>query len=205
MVYPITCLPYGLRRRMSELATPIERYDLQVAAGQMNICPPRLQTIRTMDTAIQFKMENSILTVSEIMNDYQAKPFPVNEDDLIFCKKSVGFVNMRSEDLENPIFNNFKFDITVISFSDCDASANFYREVAAFTKTKPVHLCIFTNSTISFKDVFDAFPGTTKLSLKATLPNGWRSDLFRHQKSKSLTVFYQNGPNEGMGGFTLEK
>uniref|UniRef100_A0A7E4VX69 F-box domain-containing protein n=1 Tax=Panagrellus redivivus TaxID=6233 RepID=A0A7E4VX69_PANRE len=182
MPYPIARLPYGLRRRLSELATPAERYNLQVAAGSMDICPPRLQTVKTTQN-LEFMMLG-FLAIAEILPTKRRRLLDVSPDDLVVCNGNALFYNMRVDDLEAPICSQFMLYPEGVNFLGCDDSAEFYQKVSTMTNFGAKRIHIANHSKICFEIVFEAFPKTNFLWLYTVLPDGWMTDIVKHQKTR---------------------
>uniref|UniRef100_A0A7E4VVB9 F-box domain-containing protein n=1 Tax=Panagrellus redivivus TaxID=6233 RepID=A0A7E4VVB9_PANRE len=198
MVYQIAKLPYGLRRRLGELGTPAERFNLQHAAGDVAICPPKLQSVHFENDCF-IRYENGALIVSQdrIVN----KPFITDENsDALFCPSWVTIAGVNPEDISFDFKPNFIMEPESMTLRKCSYSANFFMDLASKIDTSSVQfLQVFQqtgSNVLKIADLFANFPKLTCLSLSnVVLSSTWMRDILKSQKRRldSLSI---TGPVE---------
>uniref|UniRef100_A0A7E4W8V7 DUF295 domain-containing protein n=1 Tax=Panagrellus redivivus TaxID=6233 RepID=A0A7E4W8V7_PANRE len=155
MPYPIAKLSYGLRSRLSVLTTPVERYNLQIAAGGAGICPPKLQLCKIVQNVhpfAVFKEDDLFVCTGDriiLANIENAAPHqPHLFVHIIFAPNSLSIFNYKSSKTLRSFLNPNTCTKSILKF-----------EISSWFEQP--ELC----QDIDFEDVYATFPRLQMLSI----------------------------------------
>uniref|UniRef100_A0A7E4V908 FBA_2 domain-containing protein n=1 Tax=Panagrellus redivivus TaxID=6233 RepID=A0A7E4V908_PANRE len=207
MPYPISNLPYGLRCRLSDLSTPVERYNLQIAAGDVSICPPKLQIVQEKLQKLHFGCKDGTAFAYKDTHYYDylnAMPIQtVNDNIFIYTGHKIDLYDLTAEAPKSNIFGHFVCNAHTLSILNCHLSKPFYEMVKVmFQKTLFID---FTShvpiSTINFTDLLTALPNVPIIYSMRCHNSNWVSEILQVKKHSLMRLSLGYDRVEQFDGF----
>uniref|UniRef100_A0A7E4V6E5 F-box/LRR-repeat protein 12 n=1 Tax=Panagrellus redivivus TaxID=6233 RepID=A0A7E4V6E5_PANRE len=208
MSYPLAKLSYGLRCHLNDLTTPVERYNLQIAAGGASFGPPKLQTFREPIINPKFLCKNGIvlkyIEAGQLIEVTEA-------DGLAMCKNVIHLRDCDIQALKSELFGHFLFQANHVQLSACSISNTFYKTLGfMMPKTKNISILGYRKARkshiLNLTHLLTAFPHLQRLCIeKCPISTNWMAEIQKVRKRSLMDLTIHSDCLEDCGDIDYNK
>uniref|UniRef100_A0A7E4W9Q1 F-box domain-containing protein n=1 Tax=Panagrellus redivivus TaxID=6233 RepID=A0A7E4W9Q1_PANRE len=186
MSFRLSTLPYGLKRRLHELAKPYEVLQLQEASETCagGFCPRPFRRRFRRDASVTIEFKDGAL---------KARDGNANGADYVVCERQLTLQGLTAEHFASDAICWPKLVLRprIVTISYCELSPEFMAQMASLIQSTAKEVS-FRNctGTVDFEALFKAFPNVDELKIVGGFAKTWAADIPKHQKCslKSLEL-----------------
>uniref|UniRef100_A0A7E4V046 BACK domain-containing protein n=1 Tax=Panagrellus redivivus TaxID=6233 RepID=A0A7E4V046_PANRE len=167
MPYPIAKLNENYRWRLTDLATPVERYNLQIADGNDLLIPSTLVQFRkTSNLQLYCNDGKPSFTVNHI--EPAATYLDLHGEDYVLCCESFfTLCGATILDLDSDTFRNVLLRPTVLHFESCYITVPFLAKMAKLLSAPAVETIeVIAHQALNLSDILVTFPNAYELTVR---------------------------------------
>uniref|UniRef100_A0A7E4VRU5 LRR containing protein n=1 Tax=Panagrellus redivivus TaxID=6233 RepID=A0A7E4VRU5_PANRE len=169
MVYTLSNYSYSFIRRLRELATPLEAYNLQIADIDTTCHLKPLQTLTNDNSVYGYSIDFDQNTVTDIESPHAYVDIT---NSTLLAANGIKFHHLTSDTFDTRIFNHFLLKPNSVEFANCFLDATLIHNVKQRIQTQPTiikldHCVCDPNYTITV--MLECFPFCKTLRLRGSV------------------------------------
>uniref|UniRef100_A0A7E4W9N1 F-box domain-containing protein n=1 Tax=Panagrellus redivivus TaxID=6233 RepID=A0A7E4W9N1_PANRE len=185
MSFRLSTLPYGLNRRLHELAKPFELLQLQEASQSCAIgfCPRPFRRRFSRGAAVTIELKDGAV---------QTRYGRADDADYVVCEHVLQLYGLTAMHLASDAICWRKLVLRppTVTIRGCELSPEFMAQLASVIEG-PVRAVTIMDciGAVDFEALFKTFPKVAELGIFGDFAKTWTTDILQHQKSPLETLW----------------